>query len=74
MIRIKEGNQLGRVLSHPVFQSDPLAAIHQHLRSTQPVTDDDKQEKKKKKKKSKKARKRSKRMLNPGPDIQSMEV
>ncbi|XP_058191403.1 uncharacterized protein LOC131308478 [Rhododendron vialii] len=37
---LKEGNQLKTVLNHPDFQSDPLAAIHQHLQSTQPVTDE----------------------------------
>lgn len=33
---LKESKQLMTVLGHPVFQSDPLAAIHQHLQSTQP--------------------------------------
>lgn len=37
---LKEGNQLRTVLNHPVFQSDPLAAIHQHLQSTQPSIDE----------------------------------
>ncbi|KAH7834010.1 hypothetical protein Vadar_011891 [Vaccinium darrowii] len=35
---LKETNQLKTVLDHPAFQADPLAAIHQHLQSTQPVT------------------------------------
>ncbi|KAF2318664.1 hypothetical protein GH714_009699 [Hevea brasiliensis] len=37
---LKEGKQLGTVLNHPAFQSDPLGAIHQHLQSTQPVMDE----------------------------------
>ncbi|KAL4278249.1 hypothetical protein GQ457_03G003250 [Hibiscus cannabinus] len=36
---LKEGKQLTAVLEHPAFQADPLAAIHQHLRNTQPVVD-----------------------------------
>lgn len=40
LIRLKEGKQLNTVLNHPVFQSDPLEAIHQHLQSTQPVMDE----------------------------------
>jgi len=59
--RLKESKQLMTVLSHPVFQSDPLAAIHQHLQSTQPPPekkpgkksgDDGKKKRKKKKSKS----------------------
>lgn len=53
--RLKEGNQLRTVLNHPVFQSDPLAAIHQHLQSTQPSTDE-----KQVKKHTKSGRKRAK--------------
>lgn len=37
---LKEGKQLQTVLNHPVFQSAPLAAIHQHLLSTQPVVEE----------------------------------
>ncbi|XP_041013827.1 uncharacterized protein LOC121257032 [Juglans microcarpa x Juglans regia] len=37
---LKEGKHLSMVLSHPAFQSDPLAAIHQHLQSTQPIVDE----------------------------------
>ncbi|KAJ4963036.1 hypothetical protein NE237_022975 [Protea cynaroides] len=33
----KEGKQFLKVLNSPVFQSDPLSAIHQHLQNTQPV-------------------------------------
>ncbi|GAV62287.1 hypothetical protein CFOL_v3_05811 [Cephalotus follicularis] len=42
---LKEGKQLSTVLNHPVFQSDPLAAIHQHLESTQPITKEKPKEK-----------------------------
>ncbi|KAK6282539.1 hypothetical protein POUND7_016364 [Theobroma cacao] len=37
---LREGKQLSAVLKHPAFQADPLAAIHQHLQSTQPVLDE----------------------------------
>ncbi|GMN37731.1 hypothetical protein TIFTF001_007056 [Ficus carica] len=56
---LKEVNQLNAVLKHPVFQSDPLAAIHQHLQSTQPVTEEKPKKKNKsggKKKKNKKSK------------------
>ncbi|KAL9265733.1 hypothetical protein AKJ16_DCAP19919 [Drosera capensis] len=36
---LMEGKQLMTVLNHPAFQSDPLAAIHQHLQQTQPIED-----------------------------------
>lgn len=66
---LKEANQLKIVLNHPAFQSDPLAVIHQHLQSTQLVTDDKPERKKIKggKKKSKKKKSRT----SSGP--QSME-
>ncbi|KAK3195879.1 hypothetical protein Dsin_027189 [Dipteronia sinensis] len=38
--RLKEGKQLSTVLNHPAFQADALAAIHQHLKSTQPILDE----------------------------------
>ncbi|KAG6483302.1 hypothetical protein ZIOFF_059946 [Zingiber officinale] len=54
-----EGAHLKRVLDDPVFQMDPLAAIHEHLRRTQPPPETvkewisgKKQSKKKKKKPS----------------------
>ncbi|KAJ0076750.1 hypothetical protein Patl1_35466 [Pistacia atlantica] len=37
---LKEGKQLSTVLNHPAFQVDPLAATHQHLESTAPVSDE----------------------------------
>ncbi|KAB1208427.1 hypothetical protein CJ030_MR7G022715 [Morella rubra] len=40
ILSLKEGRQLNTVLNHPAFLSDPLAAIHQHIQSTQPVTDE----------------------------------
>ncbi|XP_058081880.1 uncharacterized protein LOC131229855 [Magnolia sinica] len=55
----KESNQLRAVLNHPVFQSDPLSAIHQHLASTQPLPVSS-QEKRSGKMDKKKKRKRSK--------------
>ncbi|XVE49244.1 hypothetical protein DITRI_Ditri01bG0067200 [Diplodiscus trichospermus] len=57
---LKEGKQLSAVLKHPAFQADPLAAIHQHLQSTQPVSVEKPKKKKTinggKKKKSKKSK------------------
>lgn len=55
---MKESNQLKKVLNDPVFQADPLAALHQHLQSTQPVSEEKPARKsgtgkRKKKKKSK---------------------
>lgn len=50
---------MGTVLNHPVFQADPLRAIHLHLESTQPVEEPKKKKtnkngsKKRKEKKSK---------------------
>ncbi|KAK9109302.1 hypothetical protein Sjap_017362 [Stephania japonica] len=55
----KEGNRLKAVLSNPAFQSDPFAALHQHLQNTQPTLSDEKpvksstNRKKNKRKKSK---------------------
>ncbi|KAF5751181.1 putative ribosome biogenesis protein slx9-like isoform X2 [Tripterygium wilfordii] len=56
---LKEGKQLCAVLNHPVFQSDPLAAIHQHLQMTQPVEKPDRKMNKNKKKEMKKKSKAS---------------
>ncbi|KAJ4716249.1 Ribosome biogenesis protein [Melia azedarach] len=42
---LKEWKQLSTVLNHPAFQAEPLAAIRQHIESTQPVSDE-KQKKK----------------------------
>lgn len=66
--RMKEGDQLRTVLNHPIFHSDPLAAIHQHLLSTQPP--DEKQEKRSSKKGKKAKKQKSKASLGP----QSMEM
>ena len=66
---MKEGNQMRTVLSHPIFHSDPLAAIHQHLLSTQPIPDE-----KKEKKSSKKGKKDRKKKSNASLGPQSMEM
>lgn len=58
---LKEGKQLNTVLNHPAFQSDPLAAIHQHLERTQPVIEEKKPEKRKNKCGSKKKKGGSKK-------------
>ncbi|PSS29311.1 Ribosome biogenesis protein slx9-like [Actinidia chinensis var. chinensis] len=60
---LKEANQLKTVLSHPAFQLDPLAAIHQHLQSTQPV-EDEKPERKNIKRGKNKAKKKKPRTLS----------
>ncbi|EFJ37084.1 hypothetical protein SELMODRAFT_403169 [Selaginella moellendorffii] len=39
---IRETKQLAAVLSHPQFQQDPYAAVHQHLVNTGPEYDDKK--------------------------------
>ncbi|KAL7236542.1 hypothetical protein ACSBR1_019771 [Camellia fascicularis] len=67
---LKEANQLKTVLDHPAFQSDPLAAIHQHLQSTQPVTDVTPG--RKNVKSGKKKAKKKKPKISAGP--QSMEI
>lgn len=67
--RMKEGSQMRTVLNHPIFHSDPLAAIHQHLLSTQPIPDE-KQEKNSSRKRKKDKKKKSKASLGP----QSMDM
>ena len=55
------------VINHPVYQSDPLAAIYQHLQTTQPAPD------KKPKKKDGKSRK-SKTKKKKSKDTESMDI
>lgn len=69
LFRLKEGKQLSTVLSHPAFQVDPLAAIHHHLQSTQPVSDE--KPKKKSSKAERKKKKKDKLKTSSGP--QSMD-
>ncbi|KAJ9537901.1 hypothetical protein OSB04_030634 [Centaurea solstitialis] len=57
---MKESNQLKTVINDPVFKADPLAALHQHLQSTQPVSDEKPARKNKTGKKKKKKNKGSK--------------
>ncbi|GER45982.1 NAD(P)-binding Rossmann-fold superfamily protein [Striga asiatica] len=64
---LKEGNQLKTVINHPIFQSDPLGAIYQHLQNTQPVVD-----KKPKRKDDKMRKKKLKQKSSKG--LQSMEI
>ncbi|KAL8223839.1 hypothetical protein R6Q57_019314 [Mikania cordata] len=68
---MKEANQLKTVLNNPTFQADPLAAIHQHLQNTQPVSDEKPTRKNEKGKKIKKKSKKKKSKSAAGP--QSME-
>lgn len=67
---LKEGKQLSTVLNHPAFQVDPLAAIHQHLESTQPVLDEKPKKRMNKTGKKKKKGGKSKASLEP----QSMDM
>ncbi|XWS68075.1 hypothetical protein CRYUN_Cryun04dG0059000 [Craigia yunnanensis] len=67
---LKEGKQLSAVLKHPAFQADPLAAIHQHLQSTQPVLDEKPKKKTTKNGGKKKKSKKSKSSFGP----QSMDI
>ncbi|KAG8368362.1 hypothetical protein BUALT_Bualt15G0037600 [Buddleja alternifolia] len=60
---LKEGNQLKTVLPSS-FQSDPLAAIYQHLQNTQPASDENLREKIVKQGKPKSKGKSRKRLLN----------
>ncbi|XP_051121170.1 uncharacterized protein LOC127244734 [Andrographis paniculata] len=65
---LKESNQFKTVVTHPVFQSDPLAAIHQHLQNTQPFVDV------KTTRKNGKAGKKTKKVKNKLKDSQLMEI
>ncbi|OVA15904.1 hypothetical protein BVC80_1821g67 [Macleaya cordata] len=65
----KESERLKTVLSHPAFQSDPLAAIHQHLESTQPAPVEKPKEKSKKCGKKKKGKK-----SKTSSGVQSMDI
>ncbi|XP_057466188.1 uncharacterized protein LOC130755719 [Actinidia eriantha] len=69
-LMLKEANQLKRVLSHPVFQLNPLAAIHQHFQSTQPVEDEKSEKKNVKRGKNKAKEKKPKTSSLP----QSMDI
>lgn len=68
--RLREGKQLSTVLKHPAFQLDPLAAICQHLESTQPVFNEKPREKKTKNGGKKKKEKKLKGLAGS----QSMEM
>ncbi|PIN17598.1 hypothetical protein CDL12_09733 [Handroanthus impetiginosus] len=58
-IVLKESSQLKTVINHPVFQSDPLSAIYQHLQNTQPLTDEKPKRKDGKTRKNKTKKKKS---------------
>lgn len=66
---MKEANQLKTVLNDPVFKADPLAALHQHLQSTQPVIE----KPARKSENGKKGRKKMKKKKKKGSKAQSME-
>ncbi|GFQ04099.1 hypothetical protein PHJA_002553800 [Phtheirospermum japonicum] len=67
MLVLKESSQLKTVINHPVFESDPLGAIYQHLQNTQPAEDEKTKRKGGKTRKDKAKKKKSK-------DLQSMEI
>ncbi|GKD63183.1 hypothetical protein Tco_1305291, partial [Tanacetum coccineum] len=54
---MKESSQLKTVLNDPVFKAGPLAALHQHLQSTQPVLEKPPRKKETRKKGQKKKKK-----------------
>ncbi|XP_052193047.1 uncharacterized protein LOC127801718 [Diospyros lotus] len=66
---LREANQLQAVLNHPAFLLDPLVAIHQHLHSTQPVTDQ-----KPERKHIKSGRKQQQQQKKKSKTSQSMEI
>lgn len=68
--RVKEAKQMRNVINHPIFQSDPLAAIHQHLQNTQPASETELVKKAKDNAKKKKKKKKTKSSSEP----QSMEL
>ncbi|XP_010691706.2 uncharacterized protein LOC104904968 isoform X1 [Beta vulgaris subsp. vulgaris] len=67
---LKEAKQMMTVLGHPVFQSDPLAAIHRHLQNTQPAPEIKPAKKSKDDAKKRKKKKKAKTSSEP----QSMEM
>ncbi|KAF7009625.1 hypothetical protein CFC21_024139 [Triticum aestivum] len=70
----RESAQLNAVLNNPQFQLDPLAAIHQHLVSTQPPSSVKDDESAKSGKKSRKDKKRKKKKKNALSTPQSMDI
>ncbi|GAB2291704.1 hypothetical protein Dimus_025955 [Dionaea muscipula] len=69
---LKESKQLMTVLNHPAFQSDPLAAIHQHLQQTQPIEDKKPVKRKGDGVKKKKKKKKMKSKSSSGPRAMDM--
>ncbi|OMO63287.1 hypothetical protein COLO4_32605 [Corchorus olitorius] len=67
---LREGKQLSAVQNHPAFQADPLAAIHQHLQNTQPVSE----EKPKKKTSKNGGKKKKSKKLKGSSGPQSMDM
>ncbi|KAH6770287.1 hypothetical protein C2S52_015090 [Perilla frutescens var. hirtella] len=55
---LKESNKLKMVINHPIYQSDPLAAIYKHLQMTHPATEEKPKRKDGKKRKSKARKKK----------------
>ncbi|XP_062092171.1 uncharacterized protein LOC133798018 isoform X2 [Humulus lupulus] len=68
---LKEAKQMSTVLNHPAFQLDPLAALAQHLESTQPVIEE-KPKKKKKNKNGGRKKKDKKSKSSTGPESVDM--
>ncbi|XP_062078386.1 uncharacterized protein LOC133782931 [Humulus lupulus] len=64
---LKEAKQMSTVLNHPAFQLDPLAALAQHLESTQPVIEE-KPKIKKKNKNGGRKKKDKKSKSSTGPE------
>ncbi|RDX73665.1 hypothetical protein CR513_46699, partial [Mucuna pruriens] len=68
---LKERDRFSAVLKDPIFQADPLSAIDQYLRNTQPVVEEQ-PKKKVNKNGSKKKKKKKKSKASAG--LQSMEL
>ncbi|KAL3843902.1 hypothetical protein ACJIZ3_001305 [Penstemon smallii] len=66
---LREDNHMKTVISDPVFQSDPLSAIYQHLQSTQDFKDE-----KPKRKDSKTGKRKVKKKNSKASAQQSMEI
>jgi hypothetical protein len=72
--RQRESAQLNAVLNNAQFQLDPLAAIHQHLVSTQSPSSVKDGDSAKNGKKSRKDKKRKKKKKNALSTPQSMDI
>ncbi|MED6144614.1 hypothetical protein PIB30_017348 [Stylosanthes scabra] len=71
-ILLREVQQFSAVLNNPLFQLDPKSAIHQHLRSTLPIVEEQQPKKKVNKNGSKKKKNKKSKASSSG--VMSMEM